>query len=623
MNMTDFKGSLNAPGRFLTRLLGLLLTAAAPGADLTFFGYSDTHYGAWLSPTDRTPMVTNTMVDVINALPGTAYPPDIKGLVAAPQGIVMPGDLINDGALADKYPAQWAHYTADFGVLGEGRCRFPVFEGIGNHDVNANLFVLNQVKARNLVRKKASLIGRLSGNGYHYSWDWEGVHFVNVNLFPGSQWHGEADAYGPVHDPMEARQFLEQDLRTQVGRSGRPVVVVQHYRPIDDNWWTHMAADRFHRVLQEYNIIAILVGHQGGGVNNLWRGINWISSNGDLIVLRITPDNEFFAVTRKPDSWGPVFKKKIFFTYEDSGLPAVIHNGDWASKITATTATLSGNILHEAVTPTQVTLYWGTTDGGTAPESWQHSATVGIQTANAPFHTAVSGLRPWTPYYYRCRAQNSQGVAWAPASIPFTTQGILPAGWHTTFIGYEQRAGSGATFEDGSFTVRGSGRDIGERGQLIDNFLYAYRSLTGDGEIVARITTMDIQTREPKVGIMLRETLDSNARNVALLFNPRTGMRLSSRDTVNGDTTATADPAVKSVPCWVRLSRQGRTLTGHVSQDGESWHQIGPAKTLDLPADLYAGLAVTAGNRDGSRHHTSTFDQVAIHSRNLLDQTGR
>ena len=69
------------------------------------------------------------------------------------------------------------------------------------------------------------MIQHVSDNGYHYSWDWDGVHFVNVNLFPGNVWEGEAVAYGRGHDPLFARDFLIADLRRNVGTSGRPVVI--------------------------------------------------------------------------------------------------------------------------------------------------------------------------------------------------------------------------------------------------------------------------------------------------------------------------------------------------------------------------------------------------------------
>ena len=585
---------------------------AAEPKELTFYSYSDIHYGADHGG-KAPPKEKSEMMEEINTLPGKPYPDAVGGVVGTPRGVIMPGDLINDGAVSQKYPKQWENYSADFGVNGEGRCKWPVFEAIGNHDLNDNLFVFNKIKERNVLRKQLKLIDNVSSNGYHYSWDWEGVHFVNLNLFGGNVWQGEADAYGWAHHPQAARDFLIKDLQEHVGTSGRPVVYIQHFRPIDENWWTYSAADKLHKVLQNYNVIAMLVGHQGGGVKNVWRGLNWISSNGDLVVLRMTPsDNRFVAVTREINKWGSVLDKKIFFSYEASGLPAVVNNGDWATDVTEKSAKLSGKIVYEALSPTKFKLYWGTIDGGTTASKWQNVKEVVAQKVGTAFSAEVTGLQPWTTYYYRCQASNSKGDAWALDSVNFATKSVLPAGWQTTFIGYEQRPWGGAKGEGSSFTVKGSGRDIGEGGQRLDNFQYAYQAIEGDVEIKATITTMEIKSREPKAGIMLRESLADNARHVSVLLGGLPGgIRLFSRKEAGGASSVSKANTIKA-PYWVKLVRSGNTFTGYISEDGQNWTQTGTELKIDMPAKIFAGLAVTAGNRDGSKLHTSDFEQVTI-----------
>lgn len=580
-----------------------LITTSLYAADVTFFSLSDTHYSE--GETNGKPIV-----GVINSLPGTTYPASLGGTVDTPRALIMQGDLINDGAVAAKYPAQWANYIADFGVNGEGRCMFPVFEGIGNHDVNVNLFVFNKIKDRNIIRTNLNYIGWISSNGYHYSWDWEGIHFVNVNLFPGNIWYGEADTYSIGHHPMYARDFLKEDLQ-QHATNGRPVIVIHHFRPIDDNWWTYIAADRFHKILQDYNIIMIMVGHQGGGVNNTWRGINWASSNGQLEVYRITPDNTLSVLSRTATSWGTPFQKSIFFSYDSSGLPAVVNNADWVTNVSTTRVTLSGKIVYEAVSNSQVTVFWGTTDGGTSAGSWQYSTNIGIKTPNTVFSVDVTGLHPWVNYYYRCRAVNSRGTAWAATSIPFTTRGLLPLDWDTTFIGYEQRPWGGAHHANDTYTVRGSGRNIGESGQP-DNFQYAYIPFEGDVEITARIVSMNGNNRDPKAGIMLREILEADSRNAAVLMSLRDGLRLYTRSSTGGSTVKSAVNSVNDPPYWVKLTRNSNIFTGYISSNGSAWTQVGSPVTIAMPFSMYAGLAVTAGNRDGSQHHTATFDSVTV-----------
>lgn len=578
--------------------------------DITFYSYSDSHYGAD-GGGKRPPKTSSDEVEIINSLPGVAYPPVIGGVVEKPRAVIMQGDLINDGAVDSKYETQWKHYIADFGVNGEGCCKYPVFEGVGNHDVNPNLFVFKKVKQRNQTRKSLGYITDISPGGYHYSWDWDGVHFVNVNLFPGNVWEGEADSYGRGHDPLLAREFLVADLKKHVGNSGRPVIIVHHFRPIDENWWTYSAADKYQRAIQDYNVIAILVGHQGGGVNNVWRGINWISSNGELTVVRIK-DDTFSAGTRKGTTWGNIMQKKVFFSWDDSGLSAAVNNGDWVTQIGPTSVILSGKLVYEANAPTELKVYWGATDAGNDPDAWGGSQSLGTVEAGAVASTTITGLKPWSNYYYRTAAINSKGIAWAAASIPFSTAGVLPPKWKTVQIGYEQRPGGGATSQEGVFTVRGSGRDIAEGNEPIDNFQFAHQAFNGDGEIKARITSAEIKTRQPKIGVMLREKLDAGSNNVALLLVPRRGVRLSARVEDDKGSSSMMNVAIKAAPCWVKLARNGDTFTGCVSEDGNAWEPVGDPITVEMGEQIFAGLAVTSGSRDESRLHTSDFDHVSI-----------
>ncbi len=575
-------------------------------ADLTFFGFSDTHY--------TTTSGENPMVSVINNLPGTAYPASIGGTVGTPRGILMPGDLINAGGDIGTQAAQWANYIADFGVNGEGRCLFPVFEGLGNHDTSSNWYVFNQIKDRTLVRQGLGWITNISANGYHYSWDWDGVHFIVLNIFPGNIWYGEADTYSyPGHDPKYARDFLISDLQANVGNTGRPVVVIHHFRPVDENWWTFAAIDKYFKELQDYNIICIVVGHQGGGVNNTVRGINWVSCNGVFNVFWISPANNFYAVQRTSTAWGTPFQKNIFWSFATSGLAAWITNGDYVSNITSTTATLSGKLVYEAASPTNVTFYWGTTDGGTTVGNWQHSQDIGVQTAGSVFTADIDGLVPFTTYYYRCKATNSSGTAWSKYSYPFTSAGTMPDGWATSFVGYEQRPG-GAHCPSYTFTVKGSGRDIGEGSMggdpAIDNFQYAYKTLNGDGEIKARIASLTVTTRNPKVGVMLRESLDASSKSAAVLLSTTDGTRFFARSATGGSTNISSTNSTKAAPLWVKVVRSGNTFSGYMSSDGIAWTQLGSNVTISMSSQIYAGLADTAGNRDGSGLQTATFDNV-------------
>lgn len=587
--------------------LGMLLALCLPAtaADITWFAFSDCHYGGGEPPRTTTPKV-----DWINNLPGTPLPEPIGGEVAKPLGVIMSGDLIDNGHDADKYPQEWENYKAEFGVNGEGKCKFPVFEGMGNHDWNKNLFMYNNIKERNLKRKELGLIKNISENGYHYSWDWEGVHFINLNIFPGNQWAGESDPYPRgAHDPLGARAFLEKDLRENVGNSGRPVITIHHFRPIDENWWTYTAADRYHKIIQDYNVAVIMVGHQGGGVNNVWRGINWASSNGELEVFRVKPDNTLSIVARNANGWGKPFQKKIFFSWETSDLAAWVTNGEWATNVTHESATLSGKIIYEASAGSEVTIHWGTKDGGNKAEAWEHVEKLGPKKAGELFTTNIKGLQPWTQYYYRVRVTNSKGEAWAAASIPFFSRGSLPANWDTAFLGFEQRPWGGAHLADGTLTVRGSGADFAQDVTNIDNFQYTYTQRKGDGEIQAQLLTLDNKSRRPLSGVLMREDLKAGSRSFGLMYSEKEGIRTFARAQTDGP-TALSKPVRIQAPVYLKIVRNGTNFTGFASKDGKDWTQVGEPVPLEMKPDITAGVGISAGNSDSSKNIDGTFSDL-------------
>ncbi|MGH7990178.1 MAG: PQQ-dependent sugar dehydrogenase, partial [Limisphaerales bacterium] len=97
-------------------------------------------------------------------------------------------------------------------------------------------------------------------------------------------------------------------------------------------------------------------------------------------------------------------------------------------------------------------------------------------------------------------------------SLP-RTPSSLPAGWTHADIGSVGLPGD-ASYLDGRFNLIASGGDIWNNA---DSFQYACTPLTGDCQIIARITSMQYTDPWAKAGVMLRENLSPGSKYFAML----------------------------------------------------------------------------------------------------------
>jgi cytolysin (calcineurin-like family phosphatase) len=176
--------------------------------------------------------------------------------------------------------------------------RLPVYLGLGNHDVTdggkknlLSAYIDHRLKMKQGV------------TNYHsstrcYSWDWGNTHFIQLHLRASA-----SDGSLP---------WLQQDLATRVGTSGKKVVIVQHYgwdnfskemhdpAPVEDQnpnynqlvapnyacvtdelgrkksctnaqgqpltwrWWSYDERVAFEEAIAPYNVVAIFTGHSHG-----------------------------------------------------------------------------------------------------------------------------------------------------------------------------------------------------------------------------------------------------------------------------------------------------------------------------------------------------------------------
>jgi regulation of enolase protein 1 (concanavalin A-like superfamily) len=183
----------------------------------------------------------------------------------------------------------------------------------------------------------------------------------------------------------------------------------------------------------------------------------------------------------------------------------------------------------------------------------------------------------------------------------------MPAGTTSVDIGSPATAGS-STVSNGTYTVKGAGTDIWNTS---DQFRFVYQQVTGDVDISARIASYTpSSTTWAKAGVMIRESLNANARNTLALTQGTRGYsyqwRLDAAGLTDGVLVGAGAP-----PGWVRLKRVGSRIEAFRSTDGQSWVSIG-VQTVPMADAVYVGLAVSS--RTASATATAVFDNLKINA---------
>jgi len=170
----------------------------------------------------------------------------------------------------------------------------------------------------------------------------------------------------------------------------------------------------------------------------------------------------------------------------------------------------------------------------------------------------------------------------------------------------------------GHYTVTGGGADIWDKA---DAFHYVFKSLEGDGEIIARIEEIGGPSTNEwrKVGVMVRESLDADSRHAFMAVTPGSshGLAFQYRDKSG---TSHSEHGVDNIkaPYWVKVVRRGNKFTGYHSPDGITWTMkdssgaesdaMNPV-TIEMNSKVYIGLAVTS--HEASAMCASVFSNVS------------
>lgn len=198
-----------------------------------------------------------------------------EGTFGTPLGIVLGGDLTESaGGFRGRNGGggQWRRFTALYEHDRDDAVRYPVYVGLGNHDLETE--PRDRRLPRDLYRERMwdYVAQRHSGTNApvpvddfdpesrSYSWGWGGVHLVQLHRFAGDT----------RHDQPSSLPWLRRNLERHAG-DGRPVIFFQHYgfesgnsigsNPRSRAKWTRYEMGRFAEAIRGYNVVGLFHGH--------------------------------------------------------------------------------------------------------------------------------------------------------------------------------------------------------------------------------------------------------------------------------------------------------------------------------------------------------------------------
>jgi regulation of enolase protein 1 (concanavalin A-like superfamily) len=195
-------------------------------------------------------------------------------------------------------------------------------------------------------------------------------------------------------------------------------------------------------------------------------------------------------------------------------------------------------------------------------------------------------------------------ATFSSVSVTAASTSALPAGWASSDVGSAVLSGS-ASYASGVFMTSGAGADIWGTS---DQFRFTYRQVTGDVDLVARVSTLQNIDTWTKAGVMIRRSLSASAGHASMFVSSGNGLAFQRRASDGLSSVHTA-AGLRAAPWWVKLSRRGSTITAYQSADGNAWSTVG-IQALSLPSTFYVGLAVTS--HDPAVRAAATFTSVSV-----------
>jgi hypothetical protein len=190
---------------------------------------------------------------------------------------------------------------------------------------------------------------------------------------------------------------------------------------------------------------------------------------------------------------------------------------------------------------------------------------------------------------------------WADAQ-DWTRKGV-----NSLMLWFRGEPGSVGSFTEGPpITMTAIGTDITGTS---DQFHFAYKQLSGEGSIIAKVLSIENTNSLAKAGVMIRQALTADSPYAMIAAMPANRVSFQRRFSTAGTTQSTSRAGV-TVPRWLKLTRAGNTFTAYHSANGTSWTTVGTPAEISMLVDVYVGLCLTSRNVDAIC--TAEFSDVTI-----------
>jgi hypothetical protein len=207
-------------------------------------------------------------------------------------------------------------------------------------------------------------------------------------------------------------------------------------------------------------------------------------------------------------------------------------------------------------------------------------------------------------------------TATPPSAVVRPAVSLASSGLTLTTLG-TQTTGRSLSYANNVWTMTGLGNNVWVGVGGADDCQFAYRAMTGDCAIVARVNSFTFSgNNNGKCGLMIRDNLSATVSQRSWIgIIPASPNIMESRsdgwtENWGGSNWSRRSQALPpGMPYWIKLERRGNIINSYTSQDGTSWAAQLCSYYGNLPSTVYIGLFLCSGTATAQ---TATFANVSF-----------